>query len=287
MAQNKLVTFFLLGFLVILVLFAFYWEDFFPSSSSSSPALSSLEYGSVNADIAMLHHLRRTYPQLAMRLPYLLGRSPAPRPDRIADASSSASGSSSGKKLLPPRADDGKFYGGIGDATHLGGWTDFDPHGVSNMTWDYMIGILGVKSFLDIGCGRGYSTRYFYERGVRVLCIEGSSAAIQRSHLPVKEHPELVVEHDYALGAYWPEQTFDACWSVEFLEHVSRQYFKNYINSFRQCALIFVTASRNGGYHHVSLPSSAAVVLPIRSANRSSSSYRWKSMDMSGGREGS
>lgn len=49
----------------------------------------------------------------------------------------------------------------------------------------------------------------------------------------------------------WPDDSYDACWSVEFLEHVSRQYFKNYINTFRKCALIFATSSVWGGYHHV------------------------------------
>lgn len=235
MAQIKvssLARCFLLGFaLLLLLIFALLiaWDAQSFTQTLSLSQIHSIE-GNTESSIFFLRSSHR------------LGRSPRPRPNPIGLSD----------EAKPRRQDDGKFYGGIGDASHLGGWTDFDSQGVSNMTWDYMIGILGVKSLLDIGCGRGYSTKYFYDRGVRVLCIEGSRAAIKRSHLPVHEHSDLIVEHDYSLGAYWPDKTFDACWSVEFVEHVSRQYFRNYINSFRQCALIFVTASRNGGYHHVS-----------------------------------
>ncbi len=66
----------------------------------------------------------------------------------------------------------GGIYGGVTDKPHLGGWTTYDLQGVSNHTWDYMMGIIGVRSLLDIGCGRGISTSYFNEAGARVLCIE-------------------------------------------------------------------------------------------------------------------
>ena len=42
-----------------------------------------------------------------------------------------------------------------------------------------------------------------------------------------------------------------ASWCVEFLEHVSRHYIKNYMPSFHKCAVIFTTRSEWGGYHHV------------------------------------
>jgi len=130
----------------------------------------------------------------------------------------------------------------------LGGWTTYDLQGVSNHTWDYMMGIIGVSSLLDIGCGRGISTSYFHEAGARVLCVEGSVDAIEHTFLPSRD---LVVNHDYTRGPYWPDETFDACWSVEVLEHLSRQYISNYMPSFRRCALVFVTSSLWGGHHHV------------------------------------
>ena len=145
----------------------------------------------------------------------------------------------------------GGIYGGVGDKPHLGGWTTYDEQGVSNHTWNYMMGIIGVKSVLDIGCGRGISSSYFYENGARVKCIEGSIDAIDHTFLPKQENQELIINHDFTRGPYWPDETFDACWSIEVLEHLSRQYVKNYMPSFRRCALIFVSASVWGGHHHV------------------------------------
>jgi SAM-dependent methyltransferase len=145
----------------------------------------------------------------------------------------------------------GGIYGGVGDKPHLGGWTTYDEQGVSNHTWNYMMGIIGVKSVLDIGCGRGISSSYFYENGARVKCIEGSIDAIDHTFLPKQENQELIINHDFTRGPYWPDETFDACWSIEVLEHLSRQYVKNYMSSFRRCALIFVSASVWGGHHHV------------------------------------
>ena len=80
-----------------------------------------------------------------------------------------------------------------------------------------------------------------------VLCVEGSHEAISQSLLP----PNKIVEHDYSLGPWWPSKTYDACWCVEFLEHVSRHYIRNYLPSFHKCAIVFTTRSEWGGYHHV------------------------------------
>lgn len=140
-------------------------------------------------------------------------------------------------------------YGGVlPGALHLGGWSlQTDIGGISNNTFNFMMGILGIKSVLDIGCGRGISTKYFHDKGATVLCVEGSHEAVTHSLLPAAR----IVEHDYTLGPWWPNRTYDACWSVEFLEHVSRQYAANYMASFRRCALIFASRSRWGGHHHV------------------------------------
>jgi SAM-dependent methyltransferase len=141
----------------------------------------------------------------------------------------------------------GSIYGGKLDKPHLGGFTKLDIEGLSPNVFNFMMGIVGIKSFLDVGCGRGHSTKYFLGKKARVLCVEGSKDAVQQSVLP----RHLVVEHDFTRGPWWPGDTFDACWSVEFLEHVSRHYAKNYITAFRKCAILFVTRSPWGGYHHV------------------------------------
>lgn len=140
-------------------------------------------------------------------------------------------------------------YGGFGDKMWLGGFTDYDGDGVSPHLWKNMMQKLGVRSVLDVGCGRGTSTTWFLKQGADVLCVEGSHDAVQQTLLP--DPATQVVEHDFARGPWWPEKTYDAVWSVEFLEHVSRQYHYNYVTSFRKAALLFVTSSRWGGWHHV------------------------------------
>jgi hypothetical protein len=134
----------------------------------------------------------------------------------------------------------GGGYGGKGDAEHLGGFSEIDPGGISPGLFKYMIEVLGVHSFLDIGCGRGFSTSWFAFHGCNVICAEGSHDAIERSVLP--DPAKQVVEHDFSRGPWWPEKTYDAAWSVEFLEHVGTEYHFNYVTAFRKAALIFVTA---------------------------------------------
>jgi len=140
-------------------------------------------------------------------------------------------------------------YGGAGDKQHLGGFGELDKGGISPGLWKHMIEDYGVQSFLDVGCGRGFSTSWFAMHGVDVMCVEGSHDAIERTVLPDPENQ--LVEHDFSRGPWWPEKTYDVAWSVEFLEHVNLQYHYNYVSAFRKAALICVTASAGTGWHHV------------------------------------
>ncbi len=143
-----------------------------------------------------------------------------------------------------------KLYGGAGDAKHLGGFTDIDVHGISPATWKFMITYFGIKSIIDVGCGRGISTAWFLLHGVNALCVEGSHDALSKTMLP--DPTTQMVEHDFSRGPWWPSTTtYDAVWCVEFLEHVGRNYQHHYVPTFRKAALLFVTHSRWGGWHHV------------------------------------
>jgi len=143
------------------------------------------------------------------------------------------------------------IYGGAGDKAHLGGFTELDMHGISPKVWKGMIETYGVHSVLDVGCGRGVSTSWFKLHGADVLCAEGSHDAVERSMLP----RESIVEHDFSRGPWWPGKTYDAVWAVEFLEHVGVNYHFNYISAFRKAAILFVSSSRWGGWHHVEVHS--------------------------------
>lgn len=141
----------------------------------------------------------------------------------------------------------GGQYGGKGDKSHLGGFTQYDYDGLSPDVWRMIMKTWTVKSVIDVGCGRGLSTLWFLTHGARVKCVEGSHDAVERTVLPM----DVIVEHDFARGPWWPKETYDFAWSVEFLEHVGRPYMHNYLNIFHKAAIILVTHSVWGGWHHV------------------------------------
>jgi hypothetical protein len=130
-----------------------------------------------------------------------------------------------------------KRYGGKGDKPHLGGFAsnDVDMDGVSPSLWKYMVSEeIGIKSLLDVGCGRGVSTSWFHTHGVEALCVEGSHDAVEQTLLPA----EIITEHDFSLGPWWPPRTVDAVWCVELLEHVGRNFHKNLVPAFRKAAFM-------------------------------------------------
>lgn len=155
-------------------------------------------------------------------------------------------------------------YGGTGEKAHLGGFTTVDENGISPFVWKDMMEYFGIKSLLDVGCGRGFSTSWFYLQGVEVQCVEGSHDALERNLLPAliqernhhnsttttTKNGDVLVEHDFSLGPWWPEDTVDAVWGVELLEHVGRQFQHNYLSAFKKAAFLFVTHSTWGGWHH-------------------------------------
>jgi hypothetical protein len=140
-------------------------------------------------------------------------------------------------------------YGGKGDKPHLGGFTEIDLMGISPAVWKAMVNITGVKTLMDVGCGRGISTSWFVTHGVKTTCVEGSHDAVMQTMLP--DPSTQIVEHDFSRGPWWPAETQDAVWCVEFLEHVGRNFHHNYLPIFRKSALIFATHSIWGGWHHV------------------------------------
>jgi hypothetical protein len=145
-------------------------------------------------------------------------------------------------------------YGGAGDKSHLGGFVDLDMEGISPALWKGLIGYFGIKSILDVGCGKGISTSWFHLHGVDAQCVEGSHDAILQNIHPLKD--TKVIEHDFSRGPWWPEHTVDAVWCVEFLEHVGRNFHHNYLPAFRKAAFIIATHSTWGGWHHVEVHNS-------------------------------
>jgi SAM-dependent methyltransferase len=141
---------------------------------------------------------------------------------------------------------------GTENKKHLGGYiinlTDHgDPNSYSTEVWDWMINN-GIKSIIDVGCGEGHSTKYFLDRGVDAIGVEGGENAYNNS--PVKNN---LVLHDYVDAPFIPKKKYDAVWSCEFVEHVEEVFSENFLKTFDFADKIFMTHAVVGqeGYHHV------------------------------------
>jgi SAM-dependent methyltransferase len=140
---------------------------------------------------------------------------------------------------------------GVEREAHLGGyWRGGDPHSWCPELWDAAIERYGIKSVVDVGCGEGHSTKYFHDRGLRVLGVEGGEEAIRNNRVP-----HLVVKHDYTKGPYVPDAPYDLVWCCEFVEHVEERFVDNFLATFAAARYCLMTHGLPGqdGYHHVNL----------------------------------
>src|SRR3569832_1509422 len=123
---------------------------------------------------------------------------------------------------------------GYGDPLHLGGKLDYDASTISPRVVELIRRDWGVKSMGDLGCGRGWSTSWFQLQGVNTICVEGSPAALKQTLLPSSS----IVNHDFARGPWWPEETVDLLWSINFVQQVPRQYMRNYMAAMSKAAIL-------------------------------------------------
>lgn len=137
---------------------------------------------------------------------------------------------------------------------HLGGFSQYGDGGTYYpIMWKYLVDTYEIKSVLDIGCGRGYSAKFFESIGCQIRGIEGSNTGIHMSIIP-----NNVIQHDYNTG-FSPIkilsdiQQYDLGWCCEFVEHVESQYMLNYLEDFMKCKYIAMTFATpgQGGHHHV------------------------------------
>ena len=134
---------------------------------------------------------------------------------------------------------------------HLGGSIIEGAHGDTGTyapeMWDEMIKMFQLKTIIDVGCGAGYSLKYFLDHHVDGIGVEGWERAIKAS--PVSGN---IVHHDYTEGPFNSGE-FDLAWSCEFVEHVEEQYLHNFMATFKSCKRVAMTHALPGqfGHHHV------------------------------------
>jgi len=146
-------------------------------------------------------------------------------------------------------------YNGVICENHLGGFIyEGDVATTFPQLWKFIVVDKNIKSIIDLGCGRGFSTKFFKEEcGCEILGLEGSDIAVKTSLIP-----EHVTQIDFTKERFVCDKKYDLLYSAEFVEHVEEQYINNYINSFKCCNHILMTYADigQGGHHHVNCQSS-------------------------------
>lgn len=127
---------------------------------------------------------------------------------------------------------------------HLGGHCDVTH--LDNGALNWLINKFNIKTFLDIGCGPGGMVKLAKQKGLKVKGIDGD-------YTLKRDCSADFILHDYTTGSSGLEETFDLCWSVEFVEHVEEQYLPNFSKDFTQAKYIVLTFAPPGwpGTHHV------------------------------------
>lgn len=134
--------------------------------------------------------------------------------------------------------------------SHLGGTaTNGDPSAWYPQLWDYLVKLTAAKRMLDVGCGVGFTQKYFHDIGVDT---EGIDCEEMR---PYHKLPDKLVAYDLTLGKIYFPRRYDIIWCCEVGEHIAEQFVDNLIHCLTEhCkqVLAFCAALPGaGGYHHV------------------------------------
>jgi protein-L-isoaspartate O-methyltransferase len=122
-----------------------------------------------------------------------------------------------------------------------------DPQTYHPSLWAAMLADYEPVTVLDVGCGFGYSVKWFEDHGCKVLGLEGSEKIAEKAATKAVKH------HDFRNGCPDLPGDFDLCWCSEFLEHVDREFEPNIFAAFCRCRVVVVGAALPGfgGHHHV------------------------------------
>jgi SAM-dependent methyltransferase len=143
---------------------------------------------------------------------------------------------------------------GSAGATHLSGaFLDTpDTNTFLPDVWDYLIEKYQIRSVLDVGAGAGWSTKWFIERGVYTLGVEGWQETLEKSQCRAN-----IVKHDYNSGPFVPSMLLDMAWCAGFVEQIEEEFIPNFMASFHACKYVCLTHAEAGqpGHHHVNCQS--------------------------------
>lgn len=134
---------------------------------------------------------------------------------------------------------------------HVGGaWLNNDPNAYDEKVFDEIINTLGIKTMISVGCGQGYDIKYFHDKGIACMGIDGSETT---RDIAVCDKNRIVI-HDYTEGEWSTiSRLCDLCLCIEFVEHMEEKYIDNFISTFKCAKYVAMTHAVPGqdGYHHV------------------------------------
>lgn len=139
----------------------------------------------------------------------------------------------------------GLVSAGDENATHLGGnIVEGDPFTFSPTVWNYLINRFALKSVLDLGAGRGYSSAFFHQAGLQVLAVDGMRENCEKSLYPT-------AQFDLTQSSIYCKVDLVHC--QEVVEHIEEQYIENLLSSLANGKFILMTNALpgQGGHHHV------------------------------------
>lgn len=142
------------------------------------------------------------------------------------------------------------------DDGHVGGTASTgDPDSWFPELWSWAIAKIKARTMLDVGCGVGFSQRFFDKSGVRTTGIDGSKMVLGRHLLKDCQGTEVLL-HDFTVGP-WVRSTYDIVWCCDVAEHVEAEHSQNIVDTLAKAVcsdglLLFCAAPVGaGGYHHV------------------------------------
>jgi SAM-dependent methyltransferase len=130
---------------------------------------------------------------------------------------------------------------------HLGGnLSEGDPATFCPNVWNYIIDRFGLTSILDLGSGRGYAAKYFSNKGLNVVAVEGMQDNCTNSI-----YPSICV--DITQMPVFCKVDLVHC--QEVVEYIEEKYLENLLKSLTCGQFLLMTHAVPGqqGYHHVNL----------------------------------
>ena len=133
---------------------------------------------------------------------------------------------------------------------HLGGTSvTGDPDSWFPELWDWLIKQFNITSMFDVGCGVGFSQKWFHDNNIDSMGLDCEQ--MRAFHL-IKDR---FVAHDLTVESWFSGNQYSLVWCCEVAEHIKEKFSNNLIDTLAgNCGrvLAFCAASVGaGGIHHV------------------------------------